>query len=347
VENAAISLRTRVSLGIATTISVASAELGTCFCFNIHLAIAGLLTVFVILPLSWIATARMGARGGFLIAIASLGCIPATAIIATWELRRSLGHPQGSSDLEDLLVFLLLLAGFAMATTFAIRRSGTELTAPVGQATRRAFFAAIIIAVILISVAIAMRRSIQVSPYNEGGAAVPVLAVAGAGLALAIGFGIAARRTSAKHEGLASGVSALHTGQGWLAFDDGTPPIHRPEFAARSEGPVMVRGWAGVASHGYRDPPAPDARLTVAFGTPESIRNAGTARAASYEVIGLAVLAFSVLALVPLPLVALFTDDMSPAGLAFCCQTETGCYCQQESCGAGAMPVPICRSSKK
>jgi len=308
VDNPSVGLRARLSLAVATTVIVALAELGTFFCFPIHLGVAGLLTVFVLMVLGGVATAWLGARGGFLIAVTSLGCIPATAILATWDLRRTLGHFQGSSDFEDLLVFLLLLAGFAASTNMAVRRSSDALAAP--PATRRALLAALVIAVALGAGAVSMRGSIQTAPSKDGDAAAVVIVAVWLGLVLASGLGIAARRTRLEHELLASGACATHTGNGWLAFNDGTPPAHRPELAGQPEGPVVVRDWAGTTGRGYRDAPTAGAPPTVTFGTPESIRSAGAWRAASQEAIGVAVLAFSLLPTVPLPLVATFTDDM-------------------------------------
>ena len=117
--------RTRVFIGLAAVVSVAATELGTVFCFNTDMSMAGILTIGVIFVLSRFAIARIGPRGGTLVAIASLGCIPATAIIAAEAVQLSLGRRLSTSDFEDFMVLLLLLGGFAVATTYAVRRAAS------------------------------------------------------------------------------------------------------------------------------------------------------------------------------------------------------------------------------
>ncbi|MDB5216667.1 MAG: hypothetical protein JWO86_4594, partial [Myxococcaceae bacterium] len=280
----------RLVLALTTVVGVAAAELGTFFCFNSPLATTGVLTsILVLLPLAWVATAWMGARGAFLVGVTSLGCIPTALIVGTWEARGFTSSP--TSDFEDFSLLVLLVGGFASAAAFAIRRTRTALARTLCSTTRFAFLGALAVSAVLLAGAL-----------HRGGPTRVIVAGA-VGIVLAIGLGIAARRARATHEGLASGVSGLHRGAGWLQLDDGGPPVHRPELAGSPERPVVVRGRTAIASQGYRGTPNADGDLAITFGTAESIRNAGASRAASHHAIGVAVLAFSSLSLVTLPLV--------------------------------------------
>jgi hypothetical protein len=293
VDNDAIALRPRLSLAIATIASVAAAELGTFFCFNARLAITGLLTsIFVVVPLARLATAWMGARGAFLVGVTSLGCIPTALIIGGWEARGFTSSP--TSDFEDFSLFVLLVGGLAAAALFAIRRTRGELPKTLCSTTRRLFFGALVVAVVL--VARALLRALQ----GSSGAPLAVIVAGALGVALAVAFAVAARRARAEQERLASGVSGSHRGDGWLDFDDGAPPVHRPDLAGRRDGPVVVLGRTAMPSQAYRGTPSSDASLTVTFGTPDSIRDAGATRAASHHAVGMAALAFPVLPLVAL-----------------------------------------------
>jgi hypothetical protein len=289
-----VALRPRLALAFATIVGVASGELGVMFCFNARLAMTGLLTsTLVLLPLFVVAMARIGARGGFLVGLTSLGCLPIVAMFAQWEARGFRAAP--TSDFEDFLLLVLLVGGFAVAARFAVRRTRTGFSTTLCTATRALFVAALVLSVVLLvgGIARAVRRPVEAPALPVG-----IIVAAAVGIGLAIAFGVAARRARATHEALASGVVGVHKGAGWLELDDGQPPIHRPDLASCPDGPVVVCGRTTTTTQGYRGTPNPEAAsLTVTFGTPESIRGGGTSHAASQHAIAAAVLAFSVVPL--------------------------------------------------
>jgi hypothetical protein len=109
-----------------------------------------------------------------------------------------------------------------------------------------------------------------------------------AGLA-SIGLGVVLSR---RHTRRLAGRPAMHLGSGWLALDDGSPPLHLPELEPHEAGPVIVRlGEASTAS--YRTTGAPSVVHVVALGTAESVREiAGSIGTVGY-VMALAVVALS------------------------------------------------------
>ena len=293
-ETDTLALRTRLSLAVATVVGVAAAELGTFFCTNARLAITGMVTaLLVLLPLAKIATAWMGARGGFLVGVTSLGCIPTAACFARWEARGLRSSP--TSDFEDFALLVLLVGGFAAAATFAIRRSRTAFTKETRVAIGRSFAGALLMSVALLAWALlrAVRGSLESWPDPT-----TVIVAAGVGVALAIALGVAARGARARHEALAAGMPGVHRGDGWIELDDGAARVHRSELAGQREGSVVVLGWTKSPDQGYRGAQGSASDLTITFGTPEEIRDAGSTRAASLHAVGIAALAFSALPLV-------------------------------------------------
>lgn len=218
--------------------------------------------------------------GGAVVMPVVAGLLPSITIIAIWEVERAHHAFRGTTDLEDGLVMVsfgvLGPVGIALATWL----DGLVMNAVrFGRLRTVTRYAPVVVVWAVVFQGMQRVHTWQI-PIAD--AIVCALGVAGF-----VALRLRGKRALKETDAILAGIEAEHRGDGWIAIDE-PAPIHHPPLAGKPKGSVVVFGLSPQKESSYRE--APPREFTVREGMKVTLLDAMRRRAASWMLLGVAVM---------------------------------------------------------